>query len=412
MNPWHRLLRCFIPLLLAGLAWWRADEAHAQSTPPITVSHTAVHYAFGQQATFELEASAPVSITAIYLYLQPQGAERVGVHPVPIDPRPTVQAHYTRDLHLSPFPPFGQISWWWRIEDAEGHSLLTEPTVFSYIDNRFTWSTTAEGAIRVHTTVDDPVFAQAAVDTARNSLETIAQQLAVPPPEQVDIYIYPSQQDLRAALEMAGREWVGGQAQPELGAVLVAIPDDVNAILKMEQYIPHELTHLLVYQAVGPEGYPFVPTWLDEGLATVNQIWLDPALDAALEDARKRGEMIPLSELCKPFPADPEAALLSYAESASVVRYIQHRYGNEGIRALLAAYADGSGCEGGVLQALGVSLRQLELAWHADLMGMGPWLAWLSENRAWLLLWAIGVLVVLPMAVGLFRNRPVPEVSS
>ncbi|HEY75661.1 MAG TPA: hypothetical protein G4O00_05705 [Thermoflexia bacterium] len=411
MNLQRYLLCWLIPLLLAGTAWGIA-VAYAQDAPPITVSYASVHYTFGQQATFELGASAPTTITAAYLYLQPQGTERVEVQPVPIEPGPTIHARYVHDLHLSPFPPFSQVSWWWEVRDAAGHSLLTEPASLSYIDNRFSWHTTAEGPVSIHTVVDDPVLARAALDTARNSMESIAQQLDAPLPEQVNIYIYPSQEDIRAALEMAGREWVGGQARPELGVILVSIPNGHNALLRMERDIPHELTHLLIYQIVGPEGYLSVPAWLNEGLATVNELQPDPLLEVTLEDARSRGRLIPLSELCVPFPADPETALLSYAESTSLVRYIQRRYGNGGIRALLEAYADGAGCEGGVLQALGVSLRQLELAWHADMMGLGRWLTWVSENRAWLALWAISILTVLPMAVGLLRGRTSSEASS
>ncbi len=411
MNRRRYIFYWLVSLLLVGMVG-RTPIAHAQGAPPIVVSRTAVHYSFGQQATFELEASAPTTITAAYLYLQPQGTERVEVYPAPVDPGSVVHTRYVYDLHLSPFPPFGQVSWWWEVRDAEGHSVLTEPTSLLYVDNRFQWHTTAEGPIRIHTVVDDPVFAQAALDTARNSLESIAQQLDAPLPEEVHIYIYPSLDDIRAALEMAGREWVGGQARPELGVVLVAIPNGHTALLRMERDIPHELTHLLIYQAVGPEGYRFVPAWLDEGLATANELQPDPLLEAVLEEARSQGRLIPLSELCVPFSTDPDTALLSYAESASLVRYIQRYYGNEGIRALLDAYADGAGCEGGVLQALDISLRQLELAWHADLMGLGRWLTWLSENRAWLALWAISILTALPMAIGLLRRRTSPEDSS
>ncbi|HHS96809.1 MAG TPA: hypothetical protein ENK08_02765 [Chloroflexi bacterium] len=410
MNP-RRYLYVFVLLLLAGTVGG-ASVTYAQDPPPITVSHIAAHYTFGQQATFELEASAPATITAVYLYVQPEGTERVDVHPVPIDPGPTVRARYVHDLHLSPFPPFGRVSWWWEIRDSEGHSLLTDPILLSYVDNRFSWHTVTSEPIQVHVTVDDPVFAQAALDAARNSLTSITQQLEVPPPERIDIYVYPSQEEIRAALEMAGREWVGGEARPELGVVLVAIPNSPIAMLQMERDIPHELTHLLVYQAVGPEGYRFVPAWLDEGLATANELSPDPLLEATLEEARSQGRLIPLHELCAPFPADPDTALLSYAESASLVQYVQRRYGNEGIRALLNAYADGAGCEGGILQALGISLRQLELAWHADLTGMDHWLTWISENRGWLALWALGILTLIPMGIGLRRRSTPSEVAS
>jgi len=381
-----------------------AVPVRAQEPPPIRVASSTVTYTFGQQATFELEASAPAGVTAAYLYLQQAREKRVEVHPVSVDPRTTVRIRYEHDLHLFPFPPFGLVRWWWEVRDAEGHSLTTEPAAFYYADNRFQWKTSTAGPVRVHSVVDDPVYIQAALNVTQASLENIREQLDAPMPERVDLYLYPSADDIRAALEMAGREWAGGEAMPDLGVILVAVPPNRGILPRMERDIPHELTHLLVYQVMGERGYQYIPAWLDEGLATANELQPDPMLDVLLEEAQRQGRLIPLSELCAPFPPDPEIALLSYAESASVVRYIQKRYGDSGIQALLATYADGAGCEGGVQRALGISLQRLELAWHADLMGLGAWLAWASDNRGWLALWAISLLAAVPMALSLRRN--------
>jgi hypothetical protein len=116
--------------------------------------------------------------------------------------------------------------------------------------------------------------------------------------------------------------------------------------------------------------------------------------------------LIPLVDLCDPFPANPDVALLSYAQSASIVRYIRDRYGGSGIRALLTAYADGAGCEGGVIQALNTTPERLDLDWRANLVGLSGWTLWLSENTPWLLLWALSLILALPMAgAGILRRR-------
>ncbi len=387
-------------LLLASLL-----PARAQEQPPIQVVRAWVEYAFGQQATFSIEVSASAGIEGLYLYLQKEGDARVEVVPVPFsESEPTVQASFQRDLRFSPFPPFGQVVWWWEVRDRAGHQQITDPLAFQYVDNRFEWQAGAAGPVRVHAVTDDPVYLRAALDIAQASLARIGQGLGGPLPEALDVYLYPSLMDLRAALEMGGREWMGGQARPELGVVLVAIPYDDEFVARMEREIPHELTHLLLYQAVGPEGYPYVPAWLNEGLATASETRPDPTLDALLEKARVEGRLIPLAELCAPFSSDPEKALLSYAISSSLVKYIQGRYGWTGIRSLLSAYADGASCEGGVVQVLGINLGQLELAWKAHLMGLSGWATWLSENKAWLFLWGLSLLLALPMA-GLGRTR-------
>ena len=338
---------------------------------PIEVLGTSVSFSFGQQATFSIEVTAPAEVGEIYLYLHNEGEDRVTVVPLQFTADTAVQANLQRDLRQQPLPPFGLVTWWWEVRDDAGNSLTTPHQVFRYVDNRFDWQTASTGPVHVHTVYNDPAYVQAALDISRASLGNIAQSLAVPLPEEVNVYLYPSQGDLRAALEMAGREWAGGQARPELGVVLVAIPYDDEYTARMEQYIPHELTHLLVYLCTGAAGYSHVPAWLDEGLATANETRPDPGMDAILEQARATGHLIPLPELCAPFPPDPQVALLSYAQSGSLVRYIRARYGSAGIRSLLAAYADGAGCEGGTVGGLGITLERLDLAWRVRDGGAG-----------------------------------------
>jgi hypothetical protein len=375
-----------------------AGPAAFQETP-ITVQEASVTYTFGQQAVFSIQATSSADITALYLYIQSAGNDRVEVTSVPVDPSPSVQATFTRDLRLFPFPPFGTVNWWWEVRDAAGHQLTTPQATFRYEDNRLNWFRRTAGPATVYSTVDDPQYMQAALDIAAVSLERISRSLNAPVPEKVDIYLYPSLADLQAALRMAGRAWMGGQARPELGVILVAVPYDGGYMAQMEQEIPHELTHLLVYRLAGPEGYRYIPAWLNEGLATANETRPDPNLDSLLERARNEGRLIPLRNLCPPFSTDPAEALLSYAESGSLVRYIRQQYGDSGIRALLQAYADGADCDGGVQRALHITLDQLERAWRADLSGVGKWVVWIADNAPGLALWGLSLLLALPIAL-------------
>ena len=202
---------------------------------PITVQEASVTYTFGQQAVFSIQATSSTDITALYLYIRSEGGERVEVISVPLEPGPSVHATFTRDLRLFPFPPFGTVNWWWEVRDAAGHQLTTPQAVFRYEDNRLNWFRRTVGPVAVYSTVDDPQYMQAALDIAAVSLERISRSLNVSVPEKVDIYLYPSLADLQAALRMAGRAWMGGQARPELGAILVAVPHDGGYMAQMEQ---------------------------------------------------------------------------------------------------------------------------------------------------------------------------------
>ncbi|MGB4873199.1 MAG: hypothetical protein WBP47_24330, partial [Candidatus Promineifilaceae bacterium] len=92
------------------------------------------------------------------------------------------------------------------------------------------------------------------------------------------------------------------------------------------------------------------------------------------------------------FPAAEDKAVLAYAQSQSLVRYIQARYGNQTLDALLTAYADGQDCDGGVRQAVNQSLAELEKEWLANQQPQTPLVRFFSQNGLWLLLVAGGFL--------------------
>jgi len=115
-----------------------------------------------------------------------------------------------------------------------------------------------------------------------------------------------------------------------------------------------------------------MPVWLDEGLATAAE--LEPRSDYAdtLDKAVKAEALIPITSLCAPFSPDPSRAILSYAESASLVRYVQDAWGPAKISQLLLKYRDGATCEGGVQNVLEVSLAELQTQWEGDALRANP----------------------------------------
>jgi hypothetical protein len=374
----------------------------------ITVVKNKASHSFAQQVTFTLQATSDAEITQVYLFFRAIGDERTESTNVLIDQEDGLAtARHSHDLHLSPLQPFATVIYWWQIEDNAGNSLTTEPQEFEYTDNRFDWEQLGADDLTVHWIAGhgDPAFGQAALDIAWASLKDISAELNTSAPESTDIYIYDAQHNLDAAMILAGREWVSGQAHPELGVVVIAIPFEEGYRSRMMRYIPHEVTHLLVYQAVTSAGYEYVPEWLDEGLATANEQLPNPDYTVMVEDAREGGHLLPLPNLCVPFSPDPGTAFLSYAQSSSVVQFIRERYGAEGIRALLAAYANGASCAGGVQEALNISISGLETAWRASLEPQTPWRVWMDQIGFWVALWLLSLLLAFPMIGRLRRHQ-------
>lgn len=375
----------------------------------IRVTQNSVEYSFAQHVTFILQATSEnAEISQAHLFFRAATDDTTHSEKVTLDdPGREVRVTYTHDVQRYPLPPFADISFWWQIEDSAGHQLKTPRRSFRYEDNRFVWNQLEEAGIRVHWIADggDPSFAQTALDIGRTSVADIRTELRGPMPSPLDIFIYDSDANLHGALVLTGRDWVGGQARPELGVVVIAIPAGQGYTLQMKRYIPHEITHLLIHALTTPEGYKNVADWLDEGLATSNEQLPTPEYAVALETAREAGQLLPLEQLCVPFSPDPRTAVLSYAQSASVVDFIREHHGAEGIRRLLSAYAEGASCKSGVEDALNTSFARLEADWRMSLESQPGWLAVVDKAGAWIALSLLGLLLAVPM-IGRIGRAP------
>ena len=371
-------------------------------TPPqvvlaqgITAANVSADYSFAQQMTFRVTARSDADIRSAVVVFRPRNAPEMRGTGI-FTPGKTIDAVYVQQLVGGVLPPFSTVMYWWELTDAAGHKLATPPQSVEYLDNRFAWQDLIEGNLRVRSYAGDAAFARAALDVARAALPRLNQEFQAPLPPRLDIYLYSALEDLQSALELGGRDWQGGQARPALGAVLVAVPPGQGALAQMKRDIPHELTHLLVYQATGA-GYARVPRWLDEGLASANEELAQPTYQLALESAFRTGQLIPLEMLCAPFSTDAGVAQLSYAQSQSVVQFIRNNY-PEGIRRLLGAYTGGATCSGGVEQVLGSTLSTLEWKWRASLGPRNVWQTMVNSIGAWVLLAMVVSLALLPLA--------------
>ncbi len=376
----------------------------------ITFTSLDASYTFADRMIFTATASSSSPIIQATVFFQ-SGSQPPYSHPAdPFTAATVVPMTATIDLKEVRLIPFSTVSYWWEAIDQSGQKARSATQTLLYVDNRFPWQEFASGPVRVHWYQGDSGFGGAAANIAAEAIPGIQQQIGVEPPSPLDVYLYASSDDLRSAVELAGREWLGGQARPELGVVLVAIPPGDSARLQMRRDIPHELTHLLTFVAASPN-YDAVPRWLDEGLATLNEGEPNSTQVLAVQEALARNRLIPIESLCGAFPADASQALLAYGQSRYVVQQIINEYGSAGIQALLTAYRDGATCSGGVERALNMTLTELELKWRAaqqtdsssSTATMPTTSSTAPDVLPWLLL--VGV-IVLPLIVILLWRSP------
>lgn len=365
-----------------------------QAQGEITVIASNAHYEFGRQLRFHLEASSPSGVTQVILLFRSPGDVTTTVERPQFIAGPSVTVEHAYELQGRYLKPFSRIEYWWTIGDAAGHRLTSPVQTFSYDDNRFPWQSLTGEGITVYWYQGPEAFGQAALDIAMGAVSRLSADLGVGAPQPIRAFLYANLSDLEGALPPTGREWVSGQAYPEVSTFVATIPPDEKSLSTMKRVIPHEIAHLLIYQAAGG-ALGHVPSWLNEGLATLSQELPDPESAIILETALSQNSLVPLETLCGPFPLNEGEARLSYAQSASLVSFIRDHYGRQGLTRLLSAYADGASCRGGVERALGISLEGLETQWRASLRPRNKWLVFLERAGPWLGLWGGSCLMTL-----------------
>jgi hypothetical protein len=270
--------RCLICLLATLLALATAGPWRAEAEPLITLVSQEHSYSFARQIHFEAEFSSVSPITSVTLFFAAQDDLRVFHAELPVAGDQTkTGAGYTLDLAEYPLRPFARVEFWWRVETRDGSVLETAPAAFLYADNRYDWQRVADEDFQIYWAAEDPGLGHTALRIARDGLERIGTILPDALAQPATIYIYPSLDDYRSALQLAGLEWIGGHADLEWDVILLSAAGGPNGSTELQKKIPHEIAHYVIGQRAGG-GSNQVPYWLHEGLAVGNEPWPDPAL--------------------------------------------------------------------------------------------------------------------------------------
>lgn len=387
--PDQKQIRILIKLLMLALliAFFPGSRAFAQG-----IADPSVEYVFGEQVIFSgtVQSEAPVKEVFISFRTRNETDTFMGR----VELLPGGELVYVHDIDMRPLRAFTIIDYWFTIRLEDGTELASSTYQFEYSDNRFAWQSISESPFEVYWFDEDIAFAQSVIDVAREGLNRAQGILPLQTPSHIRLYVYKSADQIP---QITGNNWVAGHAYPDLGLVVVSIPDGPDRRLEMERQIPHELMHVLLFQTTGA-GYSNLPTWLVEGLATLTQLYPTPEYQILLENGIKNNSLLSISSLCQGFPSHASGAYLAYAEAAYFTRYIYRQFGSSGLERLVMNYSNGVDCERGAELALGVSLSRLENQWLKESLGAPS--GSVFENSQQLVPWSFLLLVVLVMPLG------------
>ena len=370
-----------VAILLA--AWTPIAAAHgpAQEILP------SVDYEYGGALHFQAGINSPLQVLRAALFLR-RGTGETSVFITNSPAESQTAFEITIEVAELQLLPFSRLVYWWQFDLADGSNIQSIPSTLLYEDNRYAWQVHAREGVRVHWTGADLDRGQAILDLTSRSLAEL-HPMGLTPPESLEVYVYPSPGELQASLRLGGIPSAAAHTLPELGVVLVSAASSNDGLQDLERQIPHEITHLLLYQRMGASYYN-LPAWLNEGFATLQESSPAAALRLALEEALASDATLPLSSLCASFPVENESRILAYAQSASFVQYLLDVYGSGGVVRLLDAYQEGASCEGAIQRVYQRPLSQLEAEWLQTLSGRGGQNSLLSiERLAWIALPAL-----------------------
>lgn len=368
----------------------------AQAQQAIEIVETDVDYNFEIQITFWAKANWTSPPKNVQIFFKSVNDVNTIVGEVSVQNNELVYVH---DLVRYPLKAFSEIEYWYGAQ-VEGETSTISPTFkFYYEDNRYKWQMLEDDFFRVHWYEGDLKFGQMVVDVARSALDHAQGLLTFELPEKaVDIFVYASGAEMQSTLNLAGLAMVAGHADPEMGVMFVSLPPGATQKLETERQVPHELMHILLYQKLGKD-YNDLPTWILEGLASLNETYPNPDYMTVLQDAAKREAFIPMASLCHGFPAEASKFFQSYAQSDSFTRYLYQEYGADGIMKLIQAYAGGVECERGAELGLGKTLTQLDIQWQRETFRQSPVLKALAVVFPWLIIMLLILLAPILMVL-------------
>ena len=127
--------------------------------------------------------------------------------------------------------------------------------------------------------------------------------------------------------------------------------------------LAHELSHL--YSDNFYVGYSRIPLWLEEGLATYNELAQHQSKLVMVQLAAARGNLVPFIDL----PAairdfDIGVTNLAYAESATIFQFIVDHWGETQLADFLNAFRRTTSLDNVTTQIFGLNSADFELAWR------------------------------------------------
>lgn len=221
----------------------------------------------------------------------------------------------------------------------------------------------------------DAILVPYAMDTLNAALKAQGRLLGFRPEGRVVVEFYPSAKTLAkvSSLTEADIQNSGTIALCKWNRLMVTTPRAVAFGYAWRDTVSHELVHLLI----GGASKNNAPIWLQEGLAKyLETAWrgepgqgISVSQQKALRAAAEAGALIPFEKMHPSMAKLPtqEQTSLAFSEVFTFIEFLVERKGWAGVRAVLAALAQGDSDVEAIERVHGLPFEALEKQWQARL---------------------------------------------
>lgn len=225
--------------------------------------------------------------------------------------------------------------------------------------------------------------------------EVVRKKLGHIPATAMRVYLAPSQSEFDALTKGRLPHWSAAVAMPASRTIVLK----AGAFERRIQTIQHELSHVLLYAAVGPH----VPVWFNEGVAMWASHEWRLEHTASVLYAVFAGGLIPLADIDAVLKFSSVKADLAYTESLLAVLYIIRLGGENAIVAMIGELSHDAPFDVALFRVTQKTPYEFELAWQDYVSGRFGLTALLVSPDS---LWGYLVLLFLFAYVAVrWRNR-------
>jgi hypothetical protein len=319
-----------------------------------------------------------------------------------IDPvHPRELSYYLNALSqdIYPFTPF-QIEW--TVVDAQGRTATSGKQTIAGYDPRFEWQVLKSDKrdLTIYCHDRNNSFREMIFEAAERSAGFMEEDFNLELTRPITVVIYNSSDEVIDYYTYFDDK-TGGVAVSELGFTVQVIEDRAGVVDWVNDVIPHEISHLYFHQALDGQD---APSWLNEGLAQVNEFSAEPDYLAQVNTDLKTLQPLPdLRRLESNFNSG-QWSDSDYEMAYSITSYIVYTYGKESIHAILSKYAHGTGREKAFKDVLGVDFDGLYANWLE--------VSILSKDDTWYLkVTPLGILDSMDTPTPTLESSPTPTLT-